>query len=293
MLLDAPPSHQLLRATQPASTSTAPPSPTEDWLTADAIIKKLVYHTISEPLLKCVLKAKPKILRDAWEILEKIVTDNKRSKTDELVGELRDLDIGDLTVDAYFRKIDPIASRLINLGSNVTDEDLVTYAIHGLSEKYDQVAHIILTREPFPDLEKKKREIEVPSHSNARSVVSYNFVSSDVDVESSVPSGTVLYAFAEEIVAYEKDSNESHVIKNLNALSTPESFVTHSNFDTPGGTVYYIPRVSKDVLLVKRTVYDSVEDCVVAYMKYAAEAGFVVRRSCQERMLNGDFPSYN
>ncbi|GKC66175.1 hypothetical protein Tco_1098773, partial [Tanacetum coccineum] len=30
---------------------------------------------------------------------------------------------------------------------------------------------------------------------------------------SSVPSGTVLNAFAEEIVAYEKDSNETHVVK--------------------------------------------------------------------------------
>nr|GEZ57181.1 hypothetical protein [Tanacetum cinerariifolium] len=66
------------------------------------------------------------------------------------------------------------------------------------------------------------------------------------------------------------------------------SFVTHSNFDTPGGTVYYISKVFADVLLVKWNVYDSVDDCVVAYMNYAAEAGFVVRRSCQKRMLNGD-----
>ncbi|GJR68494.1 ribonuclease H-like domain-containing protein [Tanacetum coccineum] len=64
----------------------------------------------------------------------------------------------------------------------------------------------------------------------------YNYVSSDVAVRSFVPSGTVLNAFAEEIVAYEKDSNETHAIKKLNALCTPESFVTHSNFDTPGGT---------------------------------------------------------
>ncbi|GKF50272.1 protein FAR1-related sequence 5, partial [Tanacetum coccineum] len=74
----------------------------------------------------------------------------------------------------------------------------------------------------------------------------------------------------------------------LNALCTPESFVTHSNFDTPSGTVYYIPKVSAAVLLVKGNVYDSIDDCVVAYMKYAAEAGFVVRSSCQKRMLNGD-----
>ncbi|GKD86339.1 protein FAR1-related sequence 5 [Tanacetum coccineum] len=115
-----------------------------------------------------------------------------------------------------------------------------------------------------------------PSHSSALSSVSQN---------SHVVS---LNALTEEIVAYEKESNDTHAVKNLDALSTPESFVTHSNFDTPGGTVYYIPKVSAAVLLVKGNVYDSVDDCVVAYMKYAAEAGFVVRRSCQKRMLNGD-----
>ncbi|GKC12693.1 protein FAR1-related sequence 5, partial [Tanacetum coccineum] len=74
----------------------------------------------------------------------------------------------------------------------------------------------------------------------------------------------------------------------LDALCTLESFVTHSNIDTPDGTVYYIPKVYVDVLLVKGNVYDSVDDCVVAYMKYVAEAGFVVRHSCQKRLRNGD-----
>ncbi|GJX34313.1 protein FAR1-related sequence 5, partial [Tanacetum coccineum] len=138
-----------------------------------------------------------------------------------------------------------------------------------------------------------------PSHSSALSSVSQNSVSFDVVDVSCVPSGSSLNALTEEIVAYEKESNETHAFKNnlacvnvfifkLDALCTPESFVTHSNFDTPGGTVYYIPKVSADVLLVKGNVYDSVDDCVVAYMKYSAEAGFVVRRSCQKRLRNGD-----
>ncbi|GJY93103.1 FAR1-related sequence 5-like protein [Tanacetum coccineum] len=79
----------------------------------------------------------------------------------------------------------------------------------------------------------------------------------------SVPSGTVLNGFTEEIIAYEKEIDEIHAVKKLDALcSTPESFVTHSNFDTHGGTVYYILKVSADVLLVKGNVYDSVDDCV-------------------------------
>nr|GEX36706.1 protein FAR1-related sequence 5 [Tanacetum cinerariifolium] len=54
------------------------------------------------------------------------------------------------------------------------------------------------------------------------------------------------------------------------------------------GIVYYILKVFAYVLLVKWNVYDSIDGCVVAYMKYAAEVGFVVRCSCQKRMLNGD-----
>nr|GEY11014.1 hypothetical protein [Tanacetum cinerariifolium] len=98
---------------------------------------------------------------------------------------------------------------------------------------------------------------------SARSSVSQNSVSSDVVVESSIPSGTVVNAFTKEIIAYEKESDETHAVKRLDALCTPESFVTHFNFDTPGGTVYYIP-------------------------KYVAEAGFVVRSSCQKRLRNED-----
>ncbi|GKC16842.1 protein FAR1-related sequence 5, partial [Tanacetum coccineum] len=85
-----------------------------------------------------------------------------------------------------------------------------------------------------------------------------------------IPAFNFFCASLESISAID---NTWEWVEELNALCTPESFVTHSNFDTPGGTVYYIPKVFVDVLLVKGNVYDSVDDCVVAYMKYAAEAG--------------------
>ncbi|GJV97231.1 protein FAR1-related sequence 5 [Tanacetum coccineum] len=97
----------------------------------------------------------------------------------------------------------------------------------------------------------------------------------------------VLTALTEEIVAYEHDSDETQAVKKLDALCTLESFVTHSNFDTPGGTVYYIPKVSANVLLVLGTIHDSVDDCIVAYMKYSAKAGFVVRRFTQKILRSG------
>nr|GEZ30427.1 hypothetical protein [Tanacetum cinerariifolium] len=77
-----------------------------------------------------------------------------------------------------------------------------------------------------------------PNHSSALSSVSQKIVSSDVVDESCVQSGSSFNALTEEIVAYERESDEIHAVKKLDALCTPESFVTHSNFDTPGGTVY-------------------------------------------------------
>ncbi|GKE42167.1 hybrid signal transduction histidine kinase M, partial [Tanacetum coccineum] len=124
----------------PTSTrTTTTETPPDEWLTADSIVQSWIYITLSDSLLERVLKSKPTTAKDAWDALEKIFTDNKRSKNVELVGELRTLDIGDQTVDAYFRKINSIATRLSNRGSTITEEDIVLYNIHGLSDKYDQV----------------------------------------------------------------------------------------------------------------------------------------------------------
>ncbi|GJY28389.1 hybrid signal transduction histidine kinase M [Tanacetum coccineum] len=125
-----------------------------------------------------------------WAVLEKIFTDNKRLKTVELIGELRMLDIGDLTVDAYFRKIDSLALRLDNLGSNTTEDELVTYAINGLNDKYEHVAHVILNKDPFPNLEQARSILSLAeSHMNRKSALS-----SSSRISSSSPTAFVAQA---------------------------------------------------------------------------------------------------
>ncbi|GKC63236.1 hypothetical protein Tco_1095834, partial [Tanacetum coccineum] len=57
-----------------------------------------------------------------------------------------------VTPDAYFSKIDSIITLLTDLGSTMDDDDIVTYAINGLSEKYGSIAQIIAHKDPFPDL---------------------------------------------------------------------------------------------------------------------------------------------
>ncbi|GJZ11969.1 hypothetical protein Tco_0920245 [Tanacetum coccineum] len=59
--------------------------------------------------------------------------------------------MGELSFDAYFHKIESIVTLLYNLGSLMSDDDVCTYAMHGLSDKFAHVAGIIAYREPLPD----------------------------------------------------------------------------------------------------------------------------------------------
>nr|GEV98979.1 hybrid signal transduction histidine kinase M [Tanacetum cinerariifolium] len=96
-----------------------PPPPTDEWRTKDSIVK-------------------------SWIILTLAPT---------LQGKLRVIQIGDLIADAYFHKIEPIVTLSNDLVSSMTDDDVVTYAINGLSENYAKLATIILHKDPFPDLD--------------------------------------------------------------------------------------------------------------------------------------------
>ncbi|XP_071704935.1 uncharacterized protein [Rutidosis leptorrhynchoides] len=123
------------------------------WRKADVVVQTWIYSTISESLLERLLNSESSNAFQAWSFLQKIFQDNKRSKTVELTAELRNITIGDQTIEEYFRSIDKIATQLKNLGSTVNDADLVTYTINGLNNKYPHASHIILHREEFPNFE--------------------------------------------------------------------------------------------------------------------------------------------
>ncbi|GJY39199.1 FAR1-related sequence 5-like protein, partial [Tanacetum coccineum] len=56
------------------------------------------------------------------------------------------------------------------------------------------------------------------------------------------------------------------------SFKTPKAVIHHEFIDTPGGSVYWVPRVSASVLPVLGTVYDSLDECIEMYRKYASEA---------------------
>nr|GEW69031.1 hybrid signal transduction histidine kinase M [Tanacetum cinerariifolium] len=59
-----------------------------------------------------------------------------RSRSIALKAELSSLKLRDLSIDAYFRKIESIATILTSLGSPISNDDVVTIALEGLPDKY-------------------------------------------------------------------------------------------------------------------------------------------------------------
>ncbi|GJV54207.1 hybrid signal transduction histidine kinase M [Tanacetum coccineum] len=102
-----------------SSTSTPP---TDDWITTDSIVKSWIFLTLSSTLRKRLIKANPKTATDAWDTIEAIFQDNKRTRVVVLKGELRMIQMGNQTADEYFSNIDSIVTLLNDLGSDLTWE---------------------------------------------------------------------------------------------------------------------------------------------------------------------------
>ncbi|GKD91203.1 ribonuclease H-like domain-containing protein, partial [Tanacetum coccineum] len=69
-----------------------------------------------------------------------------------LKAELRNLKLEDLSIDGYFQKKESIVSVLNGLGSPLSHDDVVTFALEGLPSTYETIFTVIVSREPFPDL---------------------------------------------------------------------------------------------------------------------------------------------
>ncbi|GJW26721.1 hypothetical protein Tco_0040532 [Tanacetum coccineum] len=85
---------------------------------------------LSDTLQARLVVEHPQSAKEACDLITEIFNDNKRSRTIALKAELRSLKLGDLSIDAYFRKIESIATILRSLISPITNDDV----------------------EPFPDL---------------------------------------------------------------------------------------------------------------------------------------------
>ncbi|CAA7055117.1 unnamed protein product [Microthlaspi erraticum] len=162
-------------------TTTAEGPEDTTWSQTDGTIKMWIYGTISESLLKSVLKTKC-TASELWKSIEDLFRDNKEARAIQLDNELRQLRIGDLPVHDYCQKLKTISDLLANVESPVTDRQLVMHLLNGLSSKFDNIINVINHRSPpctfsiarsmLKDEEDRlstKRQTEASHHDNASS----------------------------------------------------------------------------------------------------------------------------
>ncbi|GJT43822.1 hypothetical protein Tco_0952537 [Tanacetum coccineum] len=100
-----------------------------EWNRLDSLVKVWIYGMISTSLLQTVLK-KNVTTKDVWKSLKELFHDNKYARA----MELRSLELGNLTISEYFKKIKMVSDLLSNIESPVDENSLVMHAINGLSE---------------------------------------------------------------------------------------------------------------------------------------------------------------
>ncbi|GJT85126.1 ribonuclease H-like domain-containing protein [Tanacetum coccineum] len=145
----------------------------------DKIVLSWIFTTLLDPLQKRLVVARSSSAKAAWKILTDIVKDNKRSRTFALKTELRSVQVGTLSMKAYFQKIESLVTILQILDCIVNDEDVVHYALQGLPEKYNQVCGYMHYQTTFSDLNTartlliteemrlKSKEVALPADSSS------------------------------------------------------------------------------------------------------------------------------
>ncbi|GJT96783.1 hypothetical protein Tco_1092301 [Tanacetum coccineum] len=97
------------------------------------MVKSWIFLTLAETLQGRLIKTNPTTTKAAWKHVETIFLDYKCTITITLKDELRVIQMGDLSVVAYFRKIESIVTLLNDLGSPMSDGNDVSYAMYGLT----------------------------------------------------------------------------------------------------------------------------------------------------------------
>nr|GEX26185.1 hybrid signal transduction histidine kinase M [Tanacetum cinerariifolium] len=142
----------------------------------------------------------------------------------ELQEELRSLELGNLTISDYFKKLKMVSDLLSNLESLVDKKSLVMHAINGLGERYEQFAGIMRHKTKRPTLLKTRSTLLLKesrlNRRDARSQTRYN------DTPS---SSTVLMTTGLKASKGEQSLNPAHIAaarpdQHVMSQPTPQAF---------------------------------------------------------------------
>ncbi|PWA61851.1 hybrid signal transduction histidine kinase M [Artemisia annua] len=131
-------------------TSSSTPDP--EWSKLDDLIKMWILGSLCDSLQEQVVSTSGNA-KALWDHLKELFHDNKHTRAITLDNELRSIKIESMSVNDYCTKIKSMADRLHNLGSPVSENNLVTYAVNGLDSRFTTIVKIIRHRETLPTFE--------------------------------------------------------------------------------------------------------------------------------------------
>ncbi|PWA48749.1 hypothetical protein CTI12_AA487870 [Artemisia annua] len=111
---------------------------------------------------------------------------NKEARAIKLDNELCSIMIGTMSINDYCTKIKSMVDRLKNLGSSVSEKNLVIYAVNGLDSRFSNIVKIIRHCEPLLTFETARNMLLLEESTlNEQAGSSFNF-------DSSSSSATIL-----------------------------------------------------------------------------------------------------
>ncbi|GJR33550.1 ribonuclease H-like domain-containing protein [Tanacetum coccineum] len=158
-----------------------------DWCQLDDLIKMWILGSLCDSLQEQVVTTSGNA-KALWDHLKDLFHDNKDARAFNLDNELRSIKIGKMSVNEYCTKIKSMANRLKNLDCQVSEKNLVIYAVNGLDSRFATLVEIIRHREPLPTFETVRnmlllKESSFSDQTNAPTMI-----------ESSSSSPTILMA---------------------------------------------------------------------------------------------------
>nr|GEW93310.1 hybrid signal transduction histidine kinase M [Tanacetum cinerariifolium] len=125
--------------------------PDSEWCKLDDLIKMWILGSLCDSLHEQVISTSGNA-KDLWDHLQGLFHDNTDARAISLDNELLSITIRKMSINEYFTKFKSMTDRLKNLGSSVSENNLVTYAANGLDSRFVTIAKIIITVNPFQPL---------------------------------------------------------------------------------------------------------------------------------------------
>ncbi|WVZ77785.1 hypothetical protein U9M48_025609 [Paspalum notatum var. saurae] len=129
---------------------------TSDWVQNDFSIVSWLYCTISSDLLRTV-QTRRDTAYSLWRSIRALFRNNAATRSVYVGAEFRNMYQGDMSVMAYCTKVKQLADQLGDLGSPVSEPDLVTTLLCGLNPR---LHHVI----PSLTVHKRPSFLKVRSH---------------------------------------------------------------------------------------------------------------------------------